>query len=230
MTGSQPLQYIWWLVSRASGVVAMLLVTLAVLMGLAMSARALPRAGLKRAVARLHEHVALTALGAIGLHGAALLGDRWLAPGLAGIAIPFHTSYRPGLTGIGILAGYLAVLVGPTFYLRRRLGARRWRRLHRLSVLVWGMSAVHALGAGSDAGRLWLRSIVLVPVAPLGYLLALRLLGATAGYGEALSVKPHRARAPIETALASSEVSTIPGSSGASAKKLRVAGMSRART
>jgi sulfoxide reductase heme-binding subunit YedZ len=171
---SDPLRSIWWLISRASGVVAFVLISLAVLMGLAMAARTLRRPGLKRTVVRLHEQVALTALGAIAVHGLSLLGDGWLRPGLRGIAIPFAMSYRPSFTGAGIIAGYLFVLVGPTFYLRRRIGAVRWRKLHRLSLFVWALSVVHTLGGGSDAPRLWLRCVVLTPMAPIVYLLVLR--------------------------------------------------------
>lgn len=67
MRRSEPLHYLWWLVSRASGIVALVLISLSVLMGLAMATRILRRPGFKRAVARLHEHVALIALVAIGL-------------------------------------------------------------------------------------------------------------------------------------------------------------------
>ena len=109
------------------------------------------------------------------MHGLALLGDQWLKPGWRGIAVPFALSYRPGFTGIGIIAGYLAALLAPTFYLRRRIGVRRWRALHRATVIVWLLSVVHALGAGSDASKLWLRAVVLAPVAPIVYLLVVRL-------------------------------------------------------
>lgn len=171
-----PLRYVWWLISRASGVMALVLVSLSVLMGLAMAARALPHARSKRAVARLHEHIALTALGATAAHGASLLGDGWLRPGLSGIAVPFAMTYRPPFTAAGILAGYLLALVGPSFYLRRRIGAGRWRKLHRVSSAVWALAVVHTLGAGSDATAPWLRAIVLAPFAPIVYLLVLRTL------------------------------------------------------
>ena len=174
MKRSEPLNYLWWLVSRASGVLALVLISLSVLMGLSMAARVLGRPALKRSVARLHEHVALIALGAIGLHGLALLGDHWLKPGLRGIAIPFALNYRPTFTGLGIIGGYLAVLIGPSFYVRKRIGAPRWRKLHRVAVVVWVISAVHTIGAGSDGSKLWLRCIVFAPVVPIVYLLVLR--------------------------------------------------------
>jgi methionine sulfoxide reductase heme-binding subunit len=178
MSSSQPLQMVWWLVSRASGIVALVLISLSVVIGLAMAAKVLRRPSLKRAGARLHEHMALTGLAAIGVHGLALLGDNWLKPGWRGITVPFALSYRPGFTGIGIIAGYLAVLLGPSFYLRRQIGARRWRALHRATVLVWLLSAIHALGAGSDGASLWLRAVVVAPLAPIVYLMVVRLLGA----------------------------------------------------
>ena len=102
----------------------------------------------------------MVALVAIAVHGGSLMGDAWLRPGLAGITIPFALHYRPGFTGLGIIAGYLAVLLGPTFYLRRRIGTRMWRRLHRLTPLIWMLAAVHTLGSGSDASSLWLRCVV----------------------------------------------------------------------
>ena len=115
MTGTRPLRYLWWLVSDASGIVA-----LVARVGLRAAGTgdgrqgdlAAPGAGAP--AARLHEHVALAALAAIAVHGLALLGDQWLKPGWRGIVVPFALSYRPGFTGIGIVAGYLAVLVGPT--------------------------------------------------------------------------------------------------------------------
>lgn len=187
-----PLHYLWWLISRASGVVSLVLVTLSVLMGLSMAARTLRRPGLKRTVVRLHEQVAITALCAIAVHGFSLLGDRWLRPGLRGITIPFAMSYRPMFTGIGIVAGYLVVLVGPSFYLRRRIGAARWRKVHRVSLAIWVLSVVHTLGAGSDSPKLWLRCVVLTPTAPIVYLLVLRVTRGRGRSGQSPSRHPRR--------------------------------------
>jgi sulfoxide reductase heme-binding subunit YedZ len=176
MAATDPTQYLWWLVSRASGILALGLVTIAVLLGLTMSTKLLRRPGAGRTLLRLHEHVALVGLVAIAVHGLALLGDPWLRPGLAGLTVPFAMSYRPAFTGLGILAGYLAALLGLSFYIRRRIGVKLWRRLHRATVLVWALGVVHTLGAGSDAATQWLRGFVLLPAIPIVYLLVLRML------------------------------------------------------
>ncbi len=175
-TVTNPVPYLPWLVSRASGIVALGLVTLAVLLGLTMSAKLLRRPGLGRTLVRLHEHIALVALGAIAVHGVSLLGDKWLHPGLSGLTVPFAMSYRPLFTGLGIIGGYLAALLGLSFYARRRIGVRLWRRLHRATVLVWALGVVHTLGAGTDAVTVWLRAFVLAPAVPITYLLVRRTL------------------------------------------------------
>lgn len=156
-----PAKYPWWLASRAAGIVAFVLITAAVVLGLLMASRMRFPPGVKRKLVKVHEQVALTALVAIGAHGVLLLGDAWLNPGITGITIPFTLEYRPAWTGLGILAGYLALLLGPTFYWRRRIGARRWRRIHRATVIVFALAVLHSLGAGTDGASTWLRVMVL---------------------------------------------------------------------
>ena len=142
------------------------------------------------------------------MHGLALLGDQWLKPGWRGITIPFELSYRPTFTGLGIIAGYLAVLLGPSFYLRRRIGARRWRKLHRATVIVWLLSIVHVLGAGSDASSLWLRALVLAPVAPIVYLFVVRTLASDRARKPTPERRPHVHASHSEHGLDHLEVSS----------------------
>ncbi len=172
----QPIHVIWWLISRASGIVAVVLLSVCVLLGLMMATKLIGRPALKRLAISLHEHLALVALAAIAIHGLALMGDKWLNPGWKGIAVPFALSYRPAFTGVGIIAGYLAALLGPSFYLRRKIGAKRWRKLHRATTVAWILAAVHTIGAGSDGSAIWLRAIVFAPAIAIVYLVVLRVL------------------------------------------------------
>ncbi|MFL5780031.1 MAG: ferric reductase-like transmembrane domain-containing protein [Thermoleophilaceae bacterium] len=181
MTHPDPAKYVWWLASRSAGIVALILVSTSVLIGLAMATRLIRRRGATRALLRVHEQTALAGLGALAVHGLTLLGDGWLRPGLTGVAVPFAMSYRPFYTGLGILAAYLAALLGLSFYARRHIGARLWRKAHRATVLVWVLGVVHTLGAGTDAGSAWLRAIVLAPLPLIAGLFAYRTLGGRPG-------------------------------------------------
>jgi sulfoxide reductase heme-binding subunit YedZ len=166
----------WWLASRASGVVALVLLSLTVIVGLAMAAKLLRRRGAARQMLGAHEQISLAALGATAVHGLTLLGDPWLHPGVAGIALPLAIGHRPAFVALGIVSGYLAALLGLSFYLRRRIGPRLWRRVHRLTVVVWILAMVHVLGAGTDASSPWLRSLLLSLAAPVVVLAAWRSL------------------------------------------------------
>lgn len=173
MNGPRPSDHAWWLVSRASGLVALTLITLSVTIGLAMAAR-LGRQSSRTRLAGLHEQIALSALVAIAVHGVTLLGDPWLHPGLRGIAVPFALGYRSLYTGLGIIAGYLAALLGLSFYVRGRIGRRMWRRMHRLMVVAYGLGLVHAVGAGTDSSTPAVRTALLLSAVPIGLLLAYR--------------------------------------------------------
>jgi sulfoxide reductase heme-binding subunit YedZ len=195
MTTRDPMDYGWWLASRASGLVALALITLSVGVGLAMAGKAFRRPGLPRKLMALHEHAALGGLIAIAVHGITLLGDRWLDPGPAGIAVPFVMDYRPVYTGLGIVAGYLAAALGLSFYTRKRIGAKLWRKLHRATIAVYVLAVIHTLGAGSDVA--WVRPAMLITGAPVLYLLVLRML-------------PQRARGERRTRTGTS---AVPGAS-----------------
>ncbi len=173
--GPDPLVHGWWLASRAAGVVALALVTGSTLLGLAMATH--PR-GARRHAARLvtlHEQLALTGLVAIAVHGITLLGDPWLRPGLTGIALPGAMTYRPLFTSLGVVAGWLAVVLALSYYLRGRLGVRRWQAIHRFTLAAWALAVVHTLGAGTDAGSGWLRWPLLGSAALVLVLLARRV-------------------------------------------------------
>ena len=147
----------WWIASRASGLVALVLVTVSVAIGLTMAGKLMRRPGLSRKLMAIHEQTALAGLIAIAVHGVTLLGDSWLNPGVAGVTVPFAMGFRPLFTGLGIIAGYLAALLGLSYYFRRRVGAKLWRKAHRATVLVYVLGLVHAIGAGSDASAPWFR-------------------------------------------------------------------------
>jgi sulfoxide reductase heme-binding subunit YedZ len=165
----------WWLASRASGLVALVLITISVGLGLAMAGKAMRRPGLSRKLMAVHEQTALAGLVAIAVHGIALLGDPWLHPGVSGVTVPFAMGYRPLATGLGILGGYLAALLGLSYYLRKRVGPRLWRKAHRATIVVYGLGLVHAFTAGSDASAVWFRWWVLLTAPVIAALFVYRL-------------------------------------------------------
>ena len=111
MTAGDPSQQVFWLASRALGIVAIVLLSLSVSLGLAMSGRLLRRPGLPAKLKRYHEASTLVTLGLIAAHGGVLLLDGYLRPGLAGVTLPFALGYRPFWTGLGVIGGWLALIL-----------------------------------------------------------------------------------------------------------------------
>jgi sulfoxide reductase heme-binding subunit YedZ len=153
-------------------------VAVSVGLGLAMASRSVKGPVVRARVKQLHEATALAGLIAIAAHGLVLLGDSYLRPGLAGIAIPFVMAHRPVWTGLGIVGGWLSAILGLTFYVRRWIGPALWRRMHRWTLAVYVLGVIHTLGAGTDARSAWLIVIVIATAAPIALLTAARMLPA----------------------------------------------------
>ncbi len=166
--------HLWWLASRASGLVALGLITISVALGLIMAGKIMRAPGRARVLTAIHEQTALAGLVAIAVHGITLMGDAFLHPGVAGITIPGAIDYRPVWTGLGIAGGYLAAALGLSFYARRRIGTRLWRKAHRATILVYVLAVVHTLGAGTDASTGWMRAWLVLTVPPIAALFVIR--------------------------------------------------------
>ena len=190
--------HIWWLASRASGAVALGLVTISVAIGLVMAGKIMRRPGLARTLTAIHEQTALAGLVAIAIHGVTLLGDSFLNPGIAGITVPGAMGYRTVWTGLGIVAGYLGAALGLSFYFRRRIGTRLWRRAHRATIVVYALAVIHTLGAGTDAASPWLRGWLLLTAPPIAILFLIRLTAPWRLRRRARLAPPRPARAEIE--------------------------------
>jgi sulfoxide reductase heme-binding subunit YedZ len=156
MSNTDPSQHLFWLASRSLGVVAIVLIALTVGLGLALSGRISREPGVPARLKHLHEAMSLAALVTIGGHGLLLLGDTYLHPSLAEISVPFAMPNQPVWTGIGVIAGWLATILGLSFYVRRWIGVKLWRWLHGWTLLVYVLGIAHTLGSGTDARSTWL--------------------------------------------------------------------------
>ena len=174
MTGPDPAEFGWWLASRAAGVVALLCITVSVGVGLAMAGRLRP--AWARTLMSVHQQTALVGLVAIAVHAITLLGDRFLSPSIGDLTIPFTSAHEPLWTGLGVTGGWLAAILGLSYWVRNRIGPALWRKLHRATILVYVLSVAHTLGAGTDASEPWMRALIVATGAPVLFLLLMRIL------------------------------------------------------
>ena len=164
-------EHFFWITSRAAGIAALLASTAAVALGLLMSTRLRKSADFRP----MHEALSLATIGALVVHALALLGDAYMKPSLADLTIPFASGYQTLWTTTGIVAGWMLIVLGLSYYARGRIGPARWRSLHRFTALAWVLGIVHAVGEGTDAGAGWFLLTAAALILPTAALLARRL-------------------------------------------------------
>jgi sulfoxide reductase heme-binding subunit YedZ len=170
--------HLFWITSRAAGVVALFASSAAVSAGLLMGGRMVKRRGVD--LRAIHEALSLATLIALVVHALSLLGDAYLAPSLADIAIPFASGYQRWWMAAGIVGGWMLLVLGLSYYARASIGVARWRTLHRFTALAWLLGIGHALGMGTDAGTAWFVAGLIATAAPGIVLLGIRLAPAAA--------------------------------------------------
>jgi len=150
-----------WYLTRGTGAVALLLVTLGLVLGVTSSTRWRSARWQRFVVIGVHRYVTLLAVAFVAVHVLTTVLDGFAPIGLRDAVVPFVSAYRPIWLGLGAVAFDLLLAVIATSLLRRRLGARAWRTVHWASYAIWPVALVHALGTGSDPRTSWLAALAL---------------------------------------------------------------------
>lgn len=151
-----------WYATRATGIVALVLLTFTLVLGILTAARVKTRSWPAFAQADLHKWVSLLAVVFLTLHVVTAILDTYVNIGWAAIVVPFASSYEPLWTGLGTVGLDLIVAVAVSSALRQRISARTWRGIHWLAYGSWPVAMAHALGEGTDAFKLWLEVLAAV--------------------------------------------------------------------
>jgi sulfoxide reductase heme-binding subunit YedZ len=168
----------YWYLTRSTGAVALLLLTLAIVVGVIDVQRWSTARWPRFVIDSLHRNVALLALVFLGLHILASVLDSFASISIVDAFVPFVGSYRPFWLGLGAVAFDLIVAVIVTSLLRARMGFSTWRAVHWLTYASWPIALLHGLGTGSDAASNWLLALsVLCMVAVLAAVLTRVIAG-----------------------------------------------------
>ena len=145
-----------WYASRATGIVALLLLTLVVLVGVTVSRKGrVP--GLPRfAVMGLHRRVSLLAVAFVAVHVITAIADPYVSIRLAAVIVPFASAYQPIQTGLGAVALDLGFAVLVTSLLRKHIGWRTWRAVHWLAYAAYPVAVLHGFTSAKDLRSGWL--------------------------------------------------------------------------
>jgi sulfoxide reductase heme-binding subunit YedZ len=158
-----------WYIDRGSGLTALLLLTMVVVLGVVSMTRVRSPRWPRFALSQLHRNLALLALVFGALHVLTAVIDSFVPITLVDVFIPFAGSYKPFWLGVGTIGADLMLAVLITTALRRRVGNRTWRSVHMLSYGCWATAVVHSVGIGSDArSAVWAVMVVAACIGAVG--------------------------------------------------------------
>jgi hypothetical protein len=140
-----------WYLTRASGVVALVLLTGVVALGVATTGTWERRSWPRFVTQGLHRNLSMLSVWFLAIHVGTSVVDGHLPIGWAGAVAPFTSPYRRLWLGFGAIAGDLLLAVILTSVVRRRLRPGTWRGIHWLAYASWPIALLHGLGAGTDA-------------------------------------------------------------------------------
>jgi len=155
------LDQLLWLTSRVAALTAFFVLAAALVTGQALRSAMFEGAMRNRELSSLHRFLTICWVPFVLLHVVTITIDSVARVSPIDLVIPFRVAYAALPVGLGAIGFDLLLIVTVTSYLRRRLDPTAWRWLHRLSYVMFGVFAFHALLAGSDFAR----PLVLAPAA-----------------------------------------------------------------
>jgi predicted ferric reductase len=169
---------IWWYVSRSSGIVAWVLVSLSVCWGLFVSTKAVAKASSPAWLLDFHRYVGGLSVIFTAIHMIGLAADNYVTFGWAETFVPMASEWKPGAVAFGIVGFYLLVAIEVTSLAMKRLPRRLWRWIHRSSFPLYFVATYHGILAGTDHENQWFRLAALASINVVLFLTLVLILAA----------------------------------------------------
>jgi sulfoxide reductase heme-binding subunit YedZ len=146
-----------WYTTRATGVVAIVLLTTSMVLGILTTTRIRGRSLPGYAVSEVHNRISLLGSVFVVIHVLTAIIDTYVPIGIAAAVVPFASSYRPLPVALGTVGFDLLLAVCLSSVLRRFLSAGAWRSVHWLVYLSWPLAFAHGIVMGSDMRFGWMQ-------------------------------------------------------------------------
>jgi len=157
-TATSPL----WFATRATGLIALVLLTGTVVLGIVTSVRFASPAWPRFVTVSLHRNLSLLTITFTALHVLTTITDPFASISAVSVVVPFTSGYRRIWLGLGVVAFDLLLAVLVTSLLRTRIRPRVWRAVHWAGYACWPVALVHGLGTGTDGATRWVLAITAV--------------------------------------------------------------------
>lgn len=184
-----------WILLRAAGVGAYVMLFMAVAWGLVATTAVVTKRVSKPAANMFHQFVATTGLVLLGVHMAILLIDAYMPFHILDLLVPMRSTFRPVAITAGVLAMYAMVAIMVSSWIRKKLSTKVWRSIHLLAVPAFTLALAHGVFSGTDTQRWWMFGMYALTGLIVVFLVIVR--GLSYGYRPPRPAPPERAtRAP----------------------------------
>jgi methionine sulfoxide reductase heme-binding subunit len=146
--------YIWY-TSRVSGVIALVMLTLVIVLGILISTRVGGRRVGRFEITEMHRSISLIAMIFVGIHVVTTVIDTYVNINWISAVVPMTSSYKRLPVAIGTVAIDFMLAVWLSSQLKERLDPRAWRAIHFSSYASFVAAAIHSYLVGTDERSLW---------------------------------------------------------------------------
>lgn len=149
-----------WYATRATGLMALVLLTGTVVLGVLTTTRFSTARWPGIAQQDIHRRISMLAVVFVAGHILTSVLDSFVHIGWAAIVVPFASDYKRFWVGVGTISLDLMLAVFVTSLLRHRIPAHLWRGIHWLAYVSWPIAVIHAIGIGTDMRLAWVLGLV----------------------------------------------------------------------
>lgn len=162
-----------WTVIRAAGIASYAFLVLQVVTGVLLTTGVIYRLFSPAISWSIHRAVSTAMLFSVGVHIGSMLLDHFVNLNAVDVFVPFASTFRPTLMGLGTIGFYLLLIILGTSLYNMTSHPRLWRTLHVLGFPMFALIFIHGLLIGSDLQEGWLNYLYwvggILVVAATGY-------------------------------------------------------------
>jgi sulfoxide reductase heme-binding subunit YedZ len=157
-----------WYTTRATGIVALILLTITMVLGLVTTNRARARNWPGFVQQEMHRRISMIAVVFVAIHVLTSILDTFVSISWLTLVVPFTSSYGRFWVGVGTISLDLMLAVFVSSLVRARISPSSWRALHWLAYLSWPVALAHTFGIGTDAGEPWVIALAVACILAVG--------------------------------------------------------------
>jgi len=182
-----------WYTTRATGIVALVLLTVTMVLGTVNSNRISTARWPGFARQDLHKQISLMSVCFVAIHVLTSVLDTYVDIGWTSILVPFTSAYDRFWIALGTISVDLTLAVAISSLVRHRMNARLWRAIHWAAYVSWPVALAHTFGSGTDATQPWMIALGASAVAAVTGAVVVRIVVEVSARRRALALS----RAPV---------------------------------